>query len=387
MRNLCLALAAALPLLATPSEVHAQFGVTIRLDDATRRAVEQLPHELERALLSALEKGLPLVDRSVRKYIEQVERAGHGLVSAVRCELVTGPTQEIKDEVSRGLSNLVPFTRKAKAQPIAEAKQDIEETRAEITGGMPARDLADRYGDLLYRVKQKYCQAGGVSSPSADLILQRATWVQDKLAVWAYVRDVCPTVRDCVSRRRELVTALVERNDPRDVRKADARDLLGAVKDPQGSGQGRFDTSLLDEHEAALWQLQNVEFALVGASNHRLKEAEKAFASAGERIDFAKRSRDRAGAGLSKHDTRQNGNATGEARRGLAATREAEQFLRTAAEHADRGSEATAGLGEELSQVTAGLQSVITRADELNKAIRERAQEAQRREFERRMPR
>lgn len=326
MRRIMKSTALVAAFLIGSQQISQSLELKIKTDDATRRAILQLPDALGVALVKSLTASMPLIDKSILLYMKTAEASLKELLRETRCVLVDGPIAEVKASIESAVNNVIRY-HNVRTDPLAQISAAKEEYMSILRFNLKPEDITYIYGGLLYNIRIQYCRAIGASTGTADIINQEAEKVQSTMLNWAFIRGSCASPQDCVESRRKFVESFIAASDVRDVNSTKAKELFDGTVKPARPIEPWYIGYLpekwrpaqdLRAHELALANFQGIELGITGALNSRIESARNAISALNQLAAAMGQSVTAASNGLSKHDLRQNNNVRAEVSRGKA---------------------------------------------------------------------
>jgi hypothetical protein len=274
----------------------AQITITGGLDKGTKELIERLPDDVAKALLQAIQSALPLIDKSVASYLEQVNKILSDNINkgatAVQCAAV-GSATIIQKETATSLANMIYTGRRVGLNNpnIGNYTQDLSDsitaTRSHITAKTEATEILVAYSDLLLRAAIIKC-AGGLNPALVQTSLDAETQriappaLEWNILIGDLDRPYCKAVPACISQRRHDIDVYLNNADPRDKDVAlQIRDSIPA--DPaiprSWNPLAKPPIQILD-YETILMDLRAVERAVEAQKSERLKNAKALWDSA-----------------------------------------------------------------------------------------------------------
>ena len=230
----------------TPRPAHAQsLPITIGVDHGTLNAINGLRNEIRVQLEKAVRDLLPDIDKSMEKYIADLD----GVISknlmdginALQCS-TTGVIENAKETTAASLAAIFfPDNSKLEAQgiphPLLKLDETIRQTRANMKFSTAPRNIQLAYLDLLHFASIVNCQTRIDKLPVLFEVQDQTTrlfWpaMEWKLLVGNPDAPNCSSIADCAQKRRQELQSLIGTDgspgtaDPRDVKQADARAQL-----------------------------------------------------------------------------------------------------------------------------------------------------------------
>jgi hypothetical protein len=263
-------------MLLTPSRlsfgqiaIPVKIDATVGLDEPTRELISRLPREVHDQLIAALQEALPLLDKSVDKYLAQVNGILDHQINHAQCSL-TG----VIAEADRRLK--LPLTREKGPLELFDdfEKSELGRLRESSNAAFHARV----YGDVFYEATVTYCEME--FSGSAVNTRDNENKYRQLDYMWLRLRDVCgdSDAQDCLKKTRKHTQTLIDISDARDVSFAMGTEKMKEVPTPPNRGltdsiftpfnRGLYETSLAQllaiadgialakvnrEHSAAEW--------------------------------------------------------------------------------------------------------------------------------------
>jgi hypothetical protein len=217
--------------------------ITVGLDNGTQQLISQLPDQVSKALLKTLADALPLIDKSVTSYLQQVNKIlsdniSNG-VTAVQCAEV-GSVKIIQTELGTSLANILFTGRRAglNEKTIGDYTQSLSDsitnTRDNITVDTEATQVLVAYSDLLIRAAIVKCAANINSAllqnePDAQIKRISVPSLEWNILIGDRDKPYCRKIHDCIVERRNDLQRYLEAADPQDLNATKATELLKTV--------------------------------------------------------------------------------------------------------------------------------------------------------------
>lgn len=289
---------------STPA--FAQLTITAGLDSGTKDLINQLPDKIREALVKALAQALPMIDKSVAGYLDQVNKIIASNIAsgttAVQCAAM-GSAKIVQTELETSLANIL-YTGRRKGlndptignytQSLSDA---ISDTRSHITVNTTANEVLVAYSDLLIRAAIIRC-AGNMNPAllqnELDAQIKRISIPDLEWHVLIGNRDrpYCQKIYDCVVKRRDDLQKYLKTADQRDVDSSQANALMktiAATPTPPRPGVvfDRTPSIQILDYEQILLSLRDVERAVEAAKASRQAKAQSTWSEATKARDVA----------------------------------------------------------------------------------------------------
>ncbi len=267
------------------AKVKTESEVIAGLDEPTRQLIQSMPANIRVEAVKALAEAQPMIDKSVAKYLEDLDTRMADRIDQIGCVLSNTATDAI--EKLKG-----PWGDKA---PVSTLKNDYDTRK--YFDPKKVENLAINYVDFVAALAKAGC---GVYDPQAKAIVtDLRKIVRQRMLMWQQIRDYCTSPSECLEKRYAYTRQLIENADPRDLTFTGAKSAFEEVNGKPVSkvGSGFFsDRSLkwtLDENE--LVKLYVIDRSLdasqsLRAQNSKLymRDASLALAKAEQALAVAK---------------------------------------------------------------------------------------------------
>jgi hypothetical protein len=218
---------------ATQAFAQVQLPVIpIGIDRGTQDFVQRLPEELQKQVFQLLKDSLPLVDKSVEKYLAAVDEiirrnVDQGL-KAAQCT-GEGIGAQLKDSIKSSLVGVFFSAPKNVLTPAGipdtfrQLDDAISKTRDSIGKNTKASEVISAYADLLVTVAIVKCQTQIAALPVSTEVQAQMDRIYLPAIEWQVIvgkRDApwCSDLRDCVVKRRDQVAMYLQKADSRDLK-------------------------------------------------------------------------------------------------------------------------------------------------------------------------
>jgi hypothetical protein len=257
-----------LPSLPGLPELRASASVAINvgLDPATRNFLERMPAEMREESLRLLREALPIIDRSVLSYLQEVENVINRQVDRAPCKMA---------EIAGAGVSTVPKAFGFRPKPVRGLRDAIHALDTAAWTKRSLNDLSIEYVDLLYDVWLTGCEVSSVPPALREVSVLQAD-VRRRDALWARLQGRCDTAQSCAATVPREAARVLNNAHPDDVRLTKARERLDSNKVPS---DGWLRSVTLRQYEESLLQLYRVEDELVLFREARASMARKVLAA------------------------------------------------------------------------------------------------------------
>lgn len=223
---------------------------TVGLDEDTRRLLEDYPPKVRVELIKALKEALPLIDASVLKYLQSVDRIWAGQLRLGAC-LIGGIGKSFAEEVG----NQIPF--KGATRPHHDLRAYQDELLTALDKDSAPFKYVDSYADIMTRAGATACQveASGATA-SLPLLYEIHANARMRFDLWYRIKDLCRNAPDCLRFVRNQVADHIEKADRRDSSQVGAAERFGKLVLP---GDGIFDRFNRDSYERPMLELVSIQ--------------------------------------------------------------------------------------------------------------------------------
>jgi hypothetical protein len=241
-----------LPALPGLPELKASASVTINvgLDPATRNLLERMPAEIRQESLRLLREALPMIDRSVLSYLQEVENVVNRQLDRAPCKVA---------EITGAAVSTLPQVFGYRPKPLRGLRGAIDALDTAAWTKRPLNDLSIAYGDLLYDAWLTGCQVDSVPQTRREVALLQAD-VRRRHALWSRLQGRCDTAQGCGGTVWRETAQVLKDAHPDDVRLTMARERVDSNKVPS---DGWLRSVTLRQYEDSLLQLYRIEDELV----------------------------------------------------------------------------------------------------------------------------
>jgi hypothetical protein len=217
--------------------------ITIGADSGTLNAINQLPDQIRKALTQALVDALPLIDKSVTGYLQQVnkllsENIANG-ATAIQCAEI-GSVKIIQTELGTSLANILFTGRRAglNERTIGNYTQNLSDSisdmRKNVTVDTEATDVLVAYSDLLIRAAIVKCAANINPAllqyePDAQIRRISIPSLEWNILIGNRDRPYCKKVHECLVQRRADIKKFLDAANPADKTTSKAEELIATV--------------------------------------------------------------------------------------------------------------------------------------------------------------
>lgn len=198
------------------AKVKTESEIIAGLDEKTRNLIEGLPANLRAEAIKALQEAQPLIDKSVAKYLDDVDTRIANRIDQAGCVAVV--TADIIVEKIKG-----PWGEKT---PITTLKRDYD-TRKHFDP-RNVENLALTYADLVGSIVRTGC--GVYDTKAKAVISEFRSEVGQKMDMWHQIRNYCKTPDECLVMRYSDVRNLIANSEQRDLDFTNARTAFEKVK-------------------------------------------------------------------------------------------------------------------------------------------------------------
>ncbi len=284
---------------------QAQITITGGLDKGTSDLIIQLPELVRIALIKAIAEALPLIDKSVTKYLEQINKIiGDNIATgatAVQCVGV-GSAKIIQTELGTSLANMLFTGRRTglNEKTIGDYTQNLSDsisnTRKNITVDTEATQVLVAYSDLLIRAAIVRCAANMnpallQNEPDAQIRRISVPSLEWNILIGDRDKPYCKKIHDCVVRRRDEMIKYLDAADPRDLDLSKAKELMTTVPAapelPSSIIPFRTPSIQILDYEQILLSLRDIERAVEAAKGSRQNRAKDLWSKAVKARDLA----------------------------------------------------------------------------------------------------
>ncbi|CAH1906457.1 hypothetical protein NTGHW29_930018 [Candidatus Nitrotoga sp. HW29] len=200
-----------------------EFGIA----PETRALIESLPTNIREQVFILLQQSLPLIDKSVLKYIDALNSKLLEQQMFLDCTIDGAMERAITD-----LRNVGLFSDQYQGM-IAKLQIRVDALPTSLKSSSTIKDIRQAYADLLTKARSAQCANRDVPFALKE-IAPIISELSSGYITWARLESLeCFEPTACISLLKARVTEQIRTNDPRDLEQSKAISRLDAVKAPR----------------------------------------------------------------------------------------------------------------------------------------------------------
>jgi hypothetical protein len=307
-----------------------------------------------------LKDSLPLIDKSVKDYIDQVNNVLNSQIDHLECAVLgTGETlgADLKNAISLG--NALP-------EPVQKLSADRDTVILSFLLGDKPTKYERSYSDLLYRAATTACQVG-VAPEAVVEVSKIQVDVRPRWHAWFRLADTCSEATSCYANLSADLTSILAKSDARDIDAVNGSDRIKAlVKPPVPGFFEKWDPT---RFENALIEMLSVKDGIEAARLAREGRAASALSDATKMVETAETNIDIANKSISSSNVAANDNAIAHAKAASDDSAKFVAYLKVAVELSARRRDDAIKLSERYAKAVGQQASIIKAANDNKSSI------------------